>query len=180
MLLPSLPFHTWSQEPLRWEQMPSWDLITLNYSIRQNNLESTISFSAKQNYKHLNLFLTGMKMQNLPWIFCPENTCECSPEHPSPWEQLSSTASRTLSILGSISQPAAAGWGPGSVWGLVALGKPGMSAWCSFPCVPPHRRTPGWLFFFPTWWKVLTWFGKWGWYRRVTGFMSEAEHLQTK
>lgn len=89
----------------RWEQMTSWDLITPNYSTNQYNLESTISLCAKQNYKHLNLFLTGT--QKLQQLFCTENTCEFPSEHPSLWKQLSSTASRTpsISVLHLIPQP---------------------------------------------------------------------------
>lgn len=68
-------------------------------------LEATIPFSAKQNYKHVTLFLTGM--QKLPQVFRAEITCAFSSEPPSPWKQLSSTASRTLSIavLHLIPQP---------------------------------------------------------------------------
>lgn len=181
MLLPSLPFHTWSLKSWsrRWEQMTSWDLITRNYSISQYNPESTIPSGAKQNCKHLNLFLTGTKNQNPPWILSTEKTPS---EHPFPWKQLSSTAGRTVSIPVPhlIPQPAGqqqqAG-GQAVLVGLLPLGKPGMSVWCPFPAPPPIRlvvflsylvRCAGII------WEMSER------HRIVTGFVQEAEHLQTK
>lgn len=82
----------WAGGGNKWLPETSSPWITLSV-----NTESTISFSAKQNYKHLNLFWTGMKKQNLPWILCTEKSVNF---HLSIalLGSSSSTASRALSI----------------------------------------------------------------------------------
>lgn len=182
MLLPSPPFPTWSlmwlQKSLsrRREQMTPWDLITLNYSISQHRVNNFLQCQAElQTPKPV---LNRHEEAEPTMDFVHREKREFSPEHRSPWEQLQHSKQGTEHFCAPLipQQQQAGGQAVFEVWcHWENLG------WVSGVLSPLLQKNISLLVFLSylvehadVIWEMSEWD------RIVTGFMKEAEHLQTK